>query len=673
MLIFDDSEGQSDIKEKDTLDAMLAVGSEFMTDSDDESTVQRSGEFVKIEKEPGSEPFPRHLLLHETCDVFTKAGVYLGDNDYFNLSDESQLDRRTLWYVAGFDGESQQGTAFREKRGPDMVRMPRCAGQSDPSGAKVLFGLYERSHTAIHGKRRMFVQDDGKVLVLRDVVQRGGRFYYGAQTDSFTSVRSARVSQVELVPYDPQTGKTAAPIFAFPVFSGVSVDVTEGLPKLRSNVSVDPALPMYDATRIYNITTGALGGMDFDFQVSNSTPYGGDPGAVHDVCPPAMAKTADGKLYQSIIAVYAGDDDVRAPASAGAYRLTCKYTTLDAGAKTTKIVIPDPSWIGTYPGYYYAVSQVELVRTAPTKAFLYVRAHVMQGGAKSTYVSATDQAVLYYCTADAGATWTLLPTLVGMVPTLGGMLARDEDTLLTFETMPDYPTAALNVRAITPSSISVIGSIPLSAFYDDLFDPGFVRVPYLAFGFGGVTYIRKNDQTIKRLWMQFDPRWYYEDGSAFNLTYPASRPLLMVSDDGGKTWARRFLPTPWAFLAGFVVSTGPGELAVPVQSPRVEGAKNLTVTIYRSRNGGDTWTADANAQARLTARTRIDGGVVIGRRIGSGHQERYEQDLSDCWLEYNRGELAPMLTLRDEQGRFLNSDPARPWVVDARKDKPIYG
>ena len=43
MLIFDDTNGQSGAKERDRLDAMLAVGSEFMTSSDEESTIKKSG------------------------------------------------------------------------------------------------------------------------------------------------------------------------------------------------------------------------------------------------------------------------------------------------------------------------------------------------------------------------------------------------------------------------------------------------------------------------------------------------------------------------------------------------------------------------------------------------------------------------------------------------------
>ena len=51
---------------------MVAVGSEFITYKDHESTVQKSGEFVRITKE-SNDALPRFALLHETTSVFDEA------------------------------------------------------------------------------------------------------------------------------------------------------------------------------------------------------------------------------------------------------------------------------------------------------------------------------------------------------------------------------------------------------------------------------------------------------------------------------------------------------------------------------------------------------------------------------------------------------------------------
>ena len=78
MLINDDSKGTSDGKEKNQLQAMIAVGSEFITYRDAESTVQKSGEFVRIEKE-SSESQPRFVLLHETSMTYREENGTLHD------------------------------------------------------------------------------------------------------------------------------------------------------------------------------------------------------------------------------------------------------------------------------------------------------------------------------------------------------------------------------------------------------------------------------------------------------------------------------------------------------------------------------------------------------------------------------------------------------------------
>jgi hypothetical protein len=51
---------------------------------------------------------------------------------------------------------------------------------------------------------------------------------------------------------------------------------------------------------------------------------------------------------------------------------------------------------------------------------------------------------------------------------------------------------------------------------------------------------------------------------------------------------------------------------------------------------------------------------------------RFEQDLSDSALEYNRGELLPMVALRDGDGKVLPSNPARPWIAHHQFKEPTY-
>jgi hypothetical protein len=162
-----------------------------------------------------------------------------------------------------------------------------------------------------------------------------------------------------------------------------------------------------------------------------------------------------------------------------------------------------------------------------------------------------------------------------------------------------------------------------------------------------------------------------------SLDYPGSRPMLMVSDDDGVTWARRLLPTPWQFLAGFVVSTGPKELAVPVYAPRKEHGGAISATVYISKDGGDSWQA-TGARVALPTETWVDGRIVIGTHIkknpdSPSSRYRYEQDVSDATQEYSRGELHPLIALRDADGQALAANPARPWMQHCQFQEPSYG
>ena len=89
----------------------------------------------------------------------------------------------------------------------------------------------------------------------------------------------------------------------------------------------------------------------------------------------------------------------------------------------------------------------------------------------------------------------------------------------------------------------------------------------------------------------------------------------------------------------------------------------LETTIYVSRDGGDNWAA-TGARASLPHETVVDGSIVAGDA---------REAISDCWLQYNRGELHPMLVVNDKKGRAQGSNPARPWMVNANVEAPSYG
>lgn len=666
--ITDDTQGQSGATERDRLDAMLAVGLPFMTSADDASTIQRCGEFVRIDMpHEEEESTPRFLLLHETSDVYDAEGQALDDADFYAQVPGPGVRQRTAVFVSRRDGQTGRDGAFLPLRSAlQMVRMPRFTQGSEAPSARRLWGMHERNYTAIAGKRRLFAMSDGKVLVVRDVVERGGRFFYGGQRVSMRRTRSARVSRVEVVPLDPDSGRLGAPIFSFPVHSGLAVDVT-GL--LLSNAPIRHApLSILDDYAVFGATAGACWGSSLFVSGSGEVPFGGDAGDLYAVCEPAMAQVPGSRrTYLSLLAVYAGDDDVRDAGSSGPYRLTCQRTTPEGDTVRSKIGFPA---LPRHPNHYVASRGITLLRTGPDTALLRVWVHAMQSGVPGT-LTASRGDVLFFWTQDNGATWTYQPIVPGFTEHLyGAMLVRDRQTVLVLSSMRVVRLEPVVVWAVTPAGFSRIGAIAPDTFCQGLSVSDLV--PYLAFGFGGVVDRNTEQGVTRRLWMQFDPRWIHAEGQVGVLDYPDGRPLLMVSDDGGVTWQRRFLPTPWSFLVGFVVSVDATTLALPVCSERRQKGQPVRVTLYLSKDGGETW-APTPVHVQLPGQTRIDGNVVIGQVIGSGRYQRMDQDIADCWLEYNRGELHPMLVLRDARGACLNSNPARPWMVDAAIKEPSDG
>ena len=316
-------------------------------------------------------------------------------------------------------------------------------------------------------------------------------------------------------------------------------------------------------------------------------------------------------LYTSIIAVYPATDDVYDSRSSGPFRLTCKRTTVGGGVAIGKINFPS---LPALPLHYLAARGMSLHRLSPTTVALRVNVHVMQYGAGGS-IQAVNSDAFFMWTQNNGETWTYAPVTAGFpgVFPYGGLLVKDKETLLAFSWFRDFGAEQMQVHRITASGTAKIASITGESFSAGLMTPGAGQrlVPYVPVGFGGATYLKTAAGKKKRLWMQFDPYWIYKDGTAQVLNYPGSRPMLMVSDDGGLTWARKLLPVQWSFRAGFVVATDESTIAVPVLSPRKAFGGALRATIYTSKNGGDTWQAE-NASVSLPGESYTDGHIVVG-------------------------------------------------------------
>lgn len=684
MLITDNSRGASDGKERDQLQAMVSVGSEFITYTDAESTVQKSGEFVRIEKEAG-DPQPRFVLLHETSQTYTEQqpGVLfdLTGNELLNLASNAKLRKRSRLYVSEADPLNGD-LPFREIGGfKAQTRISRHDGFATNYSPRSYGSMHEANYTAQAGKRRLFPKGDGKLLMVREVVIPGDSRYFNDSMRSLvnepqphTKKRGLRAARVEVVEVNPTVGTTGAPVFSFDIHSGLNFDPT---PRAFSD-SVRTTADMYNDTTIFSAFAGVLFGSSMNIPGAMRVPAGGDASDTYAVAEPAIAKASDGREYASIIAVYPASDDVYDSRSAGPYRLTCKRTTVGGGVALGKINFPA---LPSLPKHYLAARGMSLHRLSPTTVALRVNVHVMQYGAGGS-IQAVNSDAFFMWTQNNGETWTYNPVTAGFpgVFPYGGMLVKDKDTLLAFSWFQEFGSPQVQVHRITGAGTAQIASINGSTFSTGLMTPGAGQlfVPYVPIGFGGAVYRvdpQDKKKKKKRLWMQFDPYWIYKQDTAQVENYPGSRPMLLVSDDGGLTWARKFLPVLWSFRAGFVVSISEGALAVPVYSARKEPGAALRATIFISKDGGDTWKA-AEAAVTLPGETYVDGQTVVGRqylRPLPAPAMLFEQDINDSALAYNRGELLPMIALRDSDGKILPSNPARPWMAHHQFKEPDYG
>lgn len=686
MLITDNSNGTSDGKEKNQLQAMIAVGSEFITYTDAESTVQKSGEFVRIEKE-SSDSQPRFVLLHETSQTYTElAPGQLSDltgNELLNLAPNVKLRKRSRLYVSEVDPVNGD-LPFREIGGfKGQTRISRHNGFSTDASPRSYDAMNEANYTAQAGKRRLFSKGDGKLLMVREVSIKGDSRYFNDSMrqklndpQPHTKKRGLRAARVEVVEVNPAVGTTSAPIFSFDVHSGLGFDPT---PRAFSDAIRNASADMYTETKVFAAFSGVLFGSSLNLPGVMRVPTGGDASDTYAVAEPAIAKHPDGREYTSIIAVYPAADDVYDSRSAGPYRLTCKRTTAGGGVALNKISFPA---LPALPKHYLAARGMSLHRLSPTTVALRVNVHVMQYGAGGT-IQAVNSDAFFMWTQDNGETWTYAPVTAGFpgVFPYGGMLVKDKHTLLAFSWYNSAETVhAIEVHSITSAGTAKISTIHPTAFYSGLMAPGgsgptggWSLVDYVPLGFGGAVYRKTKAGKKKRLWMQFDPSWIYKRENPKVLDYPGSRPMLMVSDDGGLTWQRKFLPTPWCFRVGFVVAVDETTLAVPILSPRKGSGAQIRAAIYVSKDGGESWKPSA-ANVALPVETWADGDIVVGESYlrPSDGQTLMAQDVYDTALRYNRGELLPMIALRDSDGKALPANPARPWMADHKIKEPDY-
>jgi hypothetical protein len=681
MLITDDSKGTADGKERDQLQAMVCVGSEFITYNDHESTVQKSGEFVRIQRESGSEQ-PRFALLHETAQTYAEPEpgtlADLTGSELRDLATGIKLRKRSRLYVADIDPVNGD-LPFREVGGfKAQTRISRHHGPEMDGHQRQYEAVCEANYTAQAGKRRLFAKGDGKLWLVREVALKNDARYFNDSmrtlvTDPLphTKKRGLRAAQVEVVEVNAVNGAVNT-VFSFDVHSGLSFDA----PPRPFSKSARQDTDMYDDGAVYAAFSGVLFGSSLNLPGVMRVPRGGDASDTYAVAEPATAKVG-GREFTPIIAVYPAPDDVHDSRGSGPYRLTCKRTTPEGGVALGKINFPT---LPSLPAHYLAAFGMSLHRLSPTAVVLRVNVHAMQTGAGGS-VQADASDAFFMWSQDNGATWAYVAPAVGFpgVFPYGGMLVKDKGTLLAFSWFVEGSSTPVQVHRITASGTAQIATIPGGVFSSGLMakvgsGAGYYFVPYVPVGFGGAVFrVGADGKKAKRLWMQFDPYWTYKQETPQVIEYPGSRPMLLVSDDGGLTWARKLLPVPWSFRVGFVVSVGEKHLAVPVYAPRKHRWAALQVTVYASKDGGDSWKATEH-KVTLPGETWADGGIVVGEQYldEASMTMAFEQDVDDSALEYNRGELLPLVALRDEEGKLLPANPARPWMSDYKTKEPDY-
>lgn len=311
------------------------------------------------------------------------------------------------------------------------------------------------------------------------------------------------------------------------------------------------------------------------------------------------------------------------------------------------------------PNIYLAARSITLLRTSPTNAALRVLAHAMQSAPGGSVQSNVGDA-MYFWTQDNGATCTYTPVISGFPggAPYGALLVKDETTVLVFggpHSGKHSATHLVNHAGRVQRDFIGSGQHPQHRIGGQrmvLAVPGdtrlwWCRVPQDA---------DWHDQAGRGA---VHPRWWWRLSNAGVLDYPSGRPLLLVSDDDGATWQRRFLPTPWSFLAGFVVSVDQTTLAVPISARRADREQGSRPRCTSRATAATP--AAAGASGMLPKQTMTDGQIVAGDPA---------EEISDCWLQYNRGGAAPDADARGQEGQGARLKPRAPVDGQRHVEKP---
>lgn len=667
MLIHKDLKGSAGGAEHTALGGLLAVGNEFMTDRNETSEVQRSGEFATMTRREGG--FVQLVTMFESAEGRGPRGALLDDKQTYAQRSEKDpygTKHRSRLLTAAFD--TYAGEQDFEPVARSMSRLPRFvqAQASHRDGRPEAI-----DYATKNGRRRLFSLGDGKLALVRELSDPDDTRYFMGVDQLGGSYRRSRVTGVELVKVDADTGSFQGVLFRFDVHSGLGFDPGSGSmfqPGFRVESTRDD-LGLYDATRIFTPRVGYMWGR----RLSNAN-LSADPSATYGIAEPALASDG-GRDYLSIVAVHglpANSPDLQTSLLTS---LTCSYTSPGGEVGQSTIALP-PMLAGA--GRFYSARAIELVRVSPTN--LVLRVDVTAQSINTGDAPQPGIAKAIYWSGDNGRSWALLDQspLVGdvEVPYLGPVMARGDGTGLMSVGMNRLDVsgmpASIPLFSVSATGFARVGEYLRSRLNDGLWQETtsspFSPIPYHEAGASGGVRVDKKEL----LWVQIDPNWC-EFGigpggaPAQMLANPASRAMLLVSDDDGVTWQRRFLPAELPQNVGFCVGINRGTLMLPVYSPRKltddDELKPLSVTFYLSKDGGVKWTK-ARRKLTLPDAAFVDGWVLKGTNA---------YQLAEIANDINRGELFPVVSVRDSEGAPLPINPSRPWLADHKKTRPSNG
>lgn len=657
MLIYKDLP-DAGLPEHQALKGLLAVGSEFMVEQREDSEVRRAGEFIEMRRRPVGEGV-RLCAVFESSDarrLFDDGSSQLLGDDQDRAGGYTPV-RRTGLFTALIDEQQLD-------RGPDIVggfkQTVRLARYT-----KVEDRVHDVDHTAQEGRGRVWHLGDGEhLLLVRERFDADDPRFFMGVTRSGATTRRTRLSRVELVKIKADTGKSAGVLMAFETFSGLGFDPGNRAVRV---VDAEGSEALYDA---YSVYTGRAGHLWGRFTQAG---YRMDPSASYAVAEPAWHPDR----FLSLVAVHGRAVDALRPDASILRQLSCSYTDRRGEVQTSTITFPaHPD-----PAYIWSAIETELLRVSPTALLLRVLLAAVLAPGIATAGAHGGSFWAFFWSGDAGATWAWLDLTgisehKGLPQTAVGMMAGRNGKALLFTANVDLVADGWDQDMIVVHEISGAGGATLGSIDGSVFSAGLdtgtvlegrMRFPrYWPVAFGGGAEVRAEAGTRQALWMQFDPFGILRRPDPHIIDYPNARPMLLVSLDGGASWQRRMLPEPWPQRVGFVVSAGRGQLLVPVYAERQADESGLLrplqVRVHASKDGGQTW-KKRPWRMTLPAMAWVDGQLLPGSR---GY------DITDYRYSYNRGELFPLVAVRDERGDVLPMNPGRPWIADARVKEPAY-